>query len=265
MTTNLQPQLDGLLLIDQHGYSDRKSTALSARGIGNMSRKYGLISRYRTLSDLPAPSAAVQALPKDRRGRFEICVVDDQSFDAGRNLRNYGYRFSEIGDLKKIDEVASYPIVLCDLMGVGLNFDDRKQGATLIREIRHNYPSIMVAAYSGASASSEQAKAAIVLADKFIKKDADYETWTQVLDGLIRDASDQRKIWMRVRRSLVDDGIDTKVLLMLEDAYVTSILAGKGEFSELTNVAAKKGLSKFALDVVNGLVSSVIFRALTGS
>lgn len=64
---------------------------------------------------------------------------------------------------------------------------------------------------------------------------------------------------------LVDDGIDTKVLLMLEDAYVTSILAGKGEFSELTNVAAKKGLSKFALDVVNGLVSSVIFRALTGS
>jgi DNA-binding NarL/FixJ family response regulator len=230
-----------------------------------MSRKFGMISRYRTLADLPAPNAATQALPKDRRGRFEICVVDDQSFDAGRNLRNYGYRFSEIGDLKNIEEVAGFPIVLCDLMGVGLNFDDRKQGATLIREIKHNYPSIMVAAYSGASASSEQAKTAIALADKFIKKDADYETWTQTLDSLISDASDQRKIWMRVRKSLVDDGIDTKVLLMLEDAYVTSILSGKSGFTMLTDVASKRGLSKFALDVVNGLVSSVIFRAMTGS
>lgn len=225
----------------------------------------GLISRYRTLADLPATNTTAQALPKDRRARFEICVVDDQSFDAGRTLKNFGYRFAEIGDIKKIDEVSTYPIVLCDLMGVGLNFDDRKQGATLIREIRHNYPSIMVAAYSGASASSEQAKAAIALADKFIKKDADNDEWAQALDSLIRDASDQRKIWLRIRRSLIDDGIDTKALLILEDAYVRSVISGKSNFGDLTEVAAKRGLSKFAVDVINGLVSSAIFRAFTGS
>lgn len=220
---------------------------------------------FKSVDDLNNRENRFQSpIQQERRKKVKIAVIDDQFFEAGRNLRNHGYQIEEIGDIKQISEVSSFPIILCDLMGVGLNFDKTNQGASLIREIRKNYPSILVAAYTGASATSEQARRAKQYADRLIKKDADIETWVDELDKLISKATDAREIWMRTRKSLVEEQINTKLLLRLEDAYVRSLEKRDPGLDAVKRVVRRKTVGASVSNIIDGLVASSIFRIIVG-
>src|SRR5690606_38120807 len=104
-------------------------------------------------------------------------------------------------------DVADYDIILCDLMGVGVNFDQSIGGASIIREIKENYPTKYVIAYTGARANASESNAAKEFADDFLKKDAEISTWVERLDEAIEFSSNPYERWLVTRQSLISDEV----------------------------------------------------------
>ena len=231
-----------------------------------MLRNLGLRT-CKTVEDLPIIRTIPlsQPIQQQRRQRIKISVIDDQPFEAGVNLRSYGYNITEIGDVKNISEVSDYPIVLCDIMAVGHHFDKKNQGAAVIQEIRKNYPAILVAAYSGSSNFAEPAQRAKLQADAFIKKDADIDTWVHKLDELISMSTDATFLWYRIRKALIEENLNSREILRLEDAYVRAILEKDQSFALLKKAITGSTAADAVTNIIHGLISSTIFRAIVGT
>ena len=200
----------------------------------------------------------------DRRSAVKIAVIDDNAFDPEVNLRSHGYDIRQIGDLKNIREVEGYPIVLCDLMGVGLHFDKINQGNRLIKEIKANYPAAYVLAYTGAGWGQPAAQTAAQIADDIIQKDISIEDWVEKLDVFVTGATNPYVIWNRSRLALVKADIDTKELLILEDAYVRSINNGEQNLAFFAQAVSRQSLKGDVRAIAQGLLSSAIFKAIVG-
>ncbi|MDR3539344.1 MAG: response regulator, partial [Desulfosporosinus sp.] len=200
----------------------------------------------------------------DLRKGTEIAIIDDEPFAAEVNLRNHGYNIKQIGDIKNINEVSPYRIVLCDLMGVGKHFDVNKQGATLIREIKNQFPSIFVVAYTGNALNSTISRSAKEYSDKILRKDANISEWSEVLDGLINESTDPTIIWRRMKSALINRGIDVKSLLVLEDKFVRDILHKDSAGSSYMRAIQNPRLSSDLRAIAQSLVASAIFKLLVG-
>lgn len=200
-----------------------------------------------------------------RRNAVPIAAIDDEPFSPQTSLSSFGYNIIQLGDIKRISEIEKFPIVLCDLMGVGAHFDKTSQGATVIQEIKRNYPAILVVAYTGSSLGSPQARAAKDHADLVIKKDADNLEWTSTLDSLIDRAIDPHAIWTRIRRSLVAADIGTKDLLLLEDAYVRSIISRDKSFSGLRKVVSSMNLKGDTRGIIQSIIGSAVYALIFGA
>lgn len=199
---------------------------------------------------------------KSRRALVSIGFIDDEAFLPKKNLERLGYNISEIGDLKSITEVKPYPIILCDIMGVGNKFDPQLQGAQIISEVKKNYPNIFVIAYTGANMQSRPAKKAMSEADRFLKKDADIDEWKSVLDDFVMKSTDPKEIWLRTRLHLCYQGIDTAHIMELEDAYVSAFETRDQSFKKLHKVANKIDILPMAKTVVLNVASNGIFAGL---
>ena len=82
--------------------------------------------------------------------RFDIGVLDDEPFVQANALRAHGFRIVELGgDIKSVEQVASYPIVVCDIKGVGRAFGSKYEGAHVLSEIRKAYPDKYLIAFTG--------------------------------------------------------------------------------------------------------------------
>lgn len=202
--------------------------------------------------------------PRERRSAVRIAVLDDQPFAPQTNLQNYGYNIRPIGDIKRLDEISSFHLVLCDIMGVGRHFDAKLQGASLIAEIKEAYPEKVVVAYTGAAMTDRAARLASERADQILKKDVDIEQWIAVLDDLGRDAIDPYAIWNKLRLRFFELEVPTSDILLLEDAYVRSIRVQDGSFSLLVKRAAGAGIKQDVRAILQGLASSLIFSAIFG-
>lgn len=199
------------------------------------------------------------------RKSVRIAVIDDEKFLARSNLETYGYNISEFQDIKSISDIEGFDIVLCDLMGVGLNFDSAIGGASIIREIKDNYPTKFVIAYTGARANSAEANAAREKADDFLKKDAEISKWVDKLDSAIEVAVDPYERWIIARQGLIDNEVDIRRILELESGYVRSIKRKDGSFDELNKAVEKMDLGGHAKGIIQGLISSAIYTLVFGS
>lgn len=195
----------------------------------------------------------------DIRGAVKIAVIDDEKFQPMSNLKSYGYNITLLDDISKISEVEGFDIVLSDLMGVGVHFDKAIGGASVIKEIKANYPTKIVIAYTGARANSGEAIAAKDYCDHFLKKDADLTEWSEMLDAFVQQVIDPYKMWLNARDGLLDLELDLKDVLKLEDAYVRSVLARDEEFKSIHQVLAKADISGNARGIVQSLIASAIY------
>jgi DNA-binding NarL/FixJ family response regulator len=199
------------------------------------------------------------------REAVPIVVIDDQPFEAANNLRNNHYQINHLTDLNNIQDIKSYPIVLCDLQGVGSALHGDMQGAHLIREIKKNYPEKIVIAYTGIAKTTAMSKLAQLHADAFLKKDDDIDTWFEELDRSIERVSDPVLMWKSFRKRMLDTGMTPYQLMELEDAFVESIWDGSDSIKKKFEI--KFPSIKLQADlraVVQGFVSSLIFKALIG-
>lgn len=215
------------------------------------------------LSDFVKNSTKIGSV-ECRRPALKIAVIDDSPFTPQVNLQNYGYKFDLIGDIKKIDEIHEYQLILCDIKGVGAYFGGANEGAVLIAEIKNRYPEKIIIAYSASTIADPAVRAAKERADAFISKDVDIEEWIAELDRWSVEALDPSRIWLRLRRRFVELDLDTKQILMLEDAFVRSALKRDSNMANLRQKSSNMNLPSDARAIIQGLVSSAIFKILVG-
>lgn len=202
---------------------------------------------------------------KDIRSSVKIAIIDDEKFKAHANLTNYGYQIHEIPDIKSLDEVADFEVVLCDLMGVGHHFDKAIGGASIIKEIKENYPTKFVIAYTGARSNTTEASEAKQHADDFLKKDAEISMWVEKLDEAIDFASNPYERWLVTRQFMIDHEVDLRHIVELESAYVEAITASDSEFSGIRKILDKADLHGNVKNIIQSLIASGIYAIIFGA
>lgn len=179
--------------------------------------------------------------PTELRAAIKIAVIDDQPFAPEHNLKNNQFQISTFKDVKSVKEVEEYPIVLCDLQGVGVQLAADGQGAFLIEEIKRNYPEKAVVAFTGGSAVSSISKRAFAAADDTLRKDASIDEWREILDRHIKNLSDPVYIWKQLRTRLIRADVTPIELMKLEHAYVSSIKDGATKTKNALQDVANSG------------------------
>jgi hypothetical protein len=221
-------------------------------------------TRYRQIDDVASEHhlLSVKQNDRDRRALIPIAVIDDEAFKPEQNLRALGYDIRVVGDIKSVDEVSPFNIVLCDLQGVGRFIDSRGQGAFIIDELKRNHPEKVVIAYTGGSLDDAITLRAQEMADLFIRKDADIDEWRDKLDDVIALLSNPVLVWKRQRLALVDADVPTIEIVKLEDAFVKSIKNGSDyPYRELLN-SGNVGADLRA--IAQSLIASGIFKIMVG-
>jgi CheY-like chemotaxis protein len=198
----------------------------------------------------------------DLRGTVKVGVIDDEKFVAFANLKAHGYDVIELPDISRIDEIEDFDIILCDLMGVGRNFDAAAGGGSIIREIKKNYPTKFVIAYTGARANSPEAVLAQQHCDYFLKKDADMAEWTRTLDECVEHLLDPYLMWLDARQGLFDAETDIRDVIRLEHAYVKAVAGKDSSFGDLNKAIEQINLSGHAKGIVQSLIASAIYSII---
>jgi CheY-like chemotaxis protein len=222
------------------------------------------LKKYHSILELRDYSKKVKVDFKrnELRAKVKIAVIDDDSFKPRSNLENYGFQFDELQDIKSIEKVMPYDIVICDLMDVGVNFDAAAGGASIIGEIKRNFPAKFVIAYTGARANSPEANSAKEFADLYLRKDIEISKLVSELDDAIDYSLDPYDKWIITRQGLIDLDIDIREIVKLEDAYVVSVKEKDASLSKFQAAVRTAGISGHAKAIAQGLTASVIYGIL---
>ena len=198
----------------------------------------------------------------DLRGAVKIGVIDDEKFIAFGSLKAHGYDVIELPDISRIDDVADFDIILCDLMGVGKHFDAKAGGGSIIREVKKNFPTKFVIAYTGARANSTEAILAQKNCDFFVKKDADMEEWTKTLDECVEHLLDPYLMWLDARQALLDAETDIRDVVRFEHSYVKAVIDRDKNFGELRRAIGRADMSGHAKGIIQSLIASAIYAVI---
>ena len=125
------------------------------------------------LSDLTLTCPDIRILKQ----KTHIAIIDDQPFHRLDSLRAHGFNITELGgDIKSVDPVIAYPIVVCDIKGVGKAFGSQYEGAHDLSEIRKTFPDKYLITFSGATFDASYNES-LSTADASATKDAALEYW----------------------------------------------------------------------------------------
>jgi len=222
------------------------------RSLGGMFITLGKMKQIAHLKVIPRPPLGTL------RARVPIVVIDDQGFAYLDVLRNHGFSIQLLNDITDIKAVESYPIVVCDVRGVGKSFGSTFEGAHVISEIKKHYPNKILIVYTGQrfDASFNQYFA---LCDSSIKKDAESEQWVEVLDNAIAAFVDPIAEWKKLRDYLIDLDVPTIRIAELEDSYVSAVLEKRTPFQ---NEKKLIDLPQDAKGVLIGVAGNYAFKLL---
>ena len=135
-----------------------------------------------------------------------IAVIDDMDFYPMRNLTNNDFNCRHFRDIPNLDMVRDFPIVLVDLLGIGLELNPVSQGAHVIREIKSRFPDKYVIAYTG-GADQQLLAPSVSAADQFTHKDTSIDDWCALLDEAIGVVKNPILMWKKLRHKLLDEGV----------------------------------------------------------
>lgn len=212
--------------------------------------------RY-TIKDLNIPSRKIKSAS---RGRFKIAIIDDEEFVFLEELRKSGFDITKYDDALDLQMLDSYPIIICDIKGVGRNFKSPMGGAFLIRELKKKYPLKAYATYTGST--YDISINSYLEGVNIIKKDIEIDDWCVEIDSLIRKISDPKEVWLKIREILLKEEVDLISLANLEDEYVDIILNKNGDFHNFPSVKKDHGLNPDVRAVVQSLVAGIILNVL---
>ena len=193
---------------------------------------------YKKIADLSGESIMQNASFTQMKKNTEILIIDDEEFSYLDALRKHEYNLTQKEDLTTLADAETYKIVLCDIRGVGNFLESKFGGAYLIKQLKEKYPAKIIIAYS-ANEYDAAFQQFLDYADGVVPKGAyALEDWTALLDRLINELADPKKIWSRTQKTLIDAGVSTLDIAKYESDYVTAV--NKGKFESFQKIYEKK-------------------------
>lgn len=195
------------------------------------------------------------------RGAVNILCIDDQGLKAEEIIKQHDFRLRVVNDIEDIKAVSDYPVIICDISGVGKKFGSPFEGGHIIQEIKKQYPSKVVIACSGNQFSGKYNKF-FKLSDHVLTKDLDSDGWIDVLDDVISEISCPIAQWKKMRQYLIDSDVSIKTIYLLEQEYIEAMLTKTPD-----KFAKQKTISYLSQDiraVIQGFISSFIFKIIIG-
>lgn len=210
------------------------------------------ITKY-TINDIVVSELSKQERINDLRKKTDILIIDDEIFAPQEYLENNNYRFTNKNDIDNIKDVSEYPIILCDIRGIGKKISAIYEGAFVINEIKKNYPEKIVLAYT-ASQYDPSYNVFIQKADDILSKSLSTESWLEVLDKYLYMISDPIYQWKKFRNQLLKKDIPLLTIAKYEDIFVKSYM--KGDFKDFKNLT--KSVDSEAKNIFNKFISTVL-------
>ncbi|WP_308764960.1 hypothetical protein [uncultured Bacteroides sp.] len=210
-----------------------------------------------TTKDLNTPIRKISSVP---RNRFKIAIIDDEEFIYQDELRKSGFDITKYDDALDLQMLDSYPIIICDINGVGKNFKSPMGGAFLIRELKKRYPLKAYAAYTGST--YDISINTYLEGVSIIKKDIDIDDWCIEIDSLIKKISDPKETWSKIRDILIKEEVPLLSLSKLEHEYVDILLNKNGNFTNFPSADKNIQLAPDVRAVIQSLVAGIILTAL---
>lgn len=175
-----------------------------------------VLGKMYSIADLATPKQALSCI--DVRSRIPILFIDDEGFVYKEALRDEKFNIFCLTQIEDLGAAAEYPIVICDIKGVGTNFDREREGLFVIRELKKKYPFKHYAVYSGANYRIDAFDE--LEGVSLIKKDPDIEDWRGYLDEFIMRATDPKETWKKIRNFLLQKDVPLLEVLRLESNFV---------------------------------------------
>jgi len=207
------------------------------------------------LSEIKVLNTSIQKLKKE----IKIAVIDDQDFPPTNNLKNLGFNIIPFKDISALEQVKEYPVIICDIKGIGKDFGGKYEGAFVISELRKSYPDKYIISYSTSSYDLD-ISSFIQKSDVIASKGATIEEWSSILEKAIKDTSNASIRWKKTRESLLNNDIELSDLLDLEQKYILSINNSKNEMQDtslLENIH-----NDLIIDIVKEFTSSALVEIL---
>lgn len=214
------------------------------------------IGKRYTINDLKTAELLIKPI---QRENVKILIIDDEDFLYEEELRSRGFQIHCIKDVEILELVSAYPIVICDIKGVGKSMKMDKGGASLLKELRKKYPSKIFAAYSGST--FDPTYNTYLEGISIIKKDAQLDQWTESLDNLIEKATNPIAKWGALRQFLLGKGIDLLELAKLEHEYVNIVLNKDGDFSNFPPKANMKSINPELIKMIGSIAVDLALKA----
>lgn len=207
------------------------------------------------LKDLNTTKRAFDSI--DSRNKIKVLVIDDEDFTYLNPLRDEGFCIQQIKDIEDFEAVAAYPVVVCDVKGVGHKFSKEKEGAYVVKELKKKFPFKQIAVYSAGNDFKLESTSELEGIDR-IKKDVDKDMWCSYIDEMIRKAIDPKECWITIRDFLLRRSVDIKDVMMLESNFV-DIYNNRPE--DMKNFPEEKKFPNLSQDV-RAVVQSMIAGGL---
>lgn len=195
------------------------------------------------------------------KDKYEILIIDDKNPPIIETLRDNGFRVQHLTDIENIEASEKYPIVACDISGIGrrLRPGSHNGGIHVLKEIKKYYPDKYLIQYS---AMSQDIDGSLTKADKIYPKDTGIDAWQQDIEDSLRSLGNPKKRWLRIRRRLSEEGVDALDIYNIEQSYIKEILGV--EESNLGNRAEESGLSPELKELVVKFASTTLAMGLKG-
>ncbi|HHT0929185.1 hypothetical protein [Raoultella ornithinolytica] len=195
------------------------------------------------------------------RNLVPIVCIDDQGMQYDQILINHGFNLRVLTDITDIRAVSDYPIVICDIKGIGKSFGSKFEGGHIIEEIHKNYPAKILISFSGNQFDARYNKF-FKLCDYVLTKDIDSDQWVSVLDDTIKKVTTPIAQWKRMRAFLYEKNVSTRKVFELEQEFITAIIT-----KDKSKFATNKTLDNLSQDtrtVLTGFLSSLLFKLVIG-
>lgn len=195
----------------------------------------------------------------DLRKKTDVLVIDDEGFEPKEFLEGNNYRLTSKIDIDNVKDVSEYPIILCDIRGIGKKISSSFEGAFLIKEIKENYPEKIVIAYT-ASQYDPSYNVYLQRANIILPKSMPIEEWLDVLDKYIFQTADPVYQWKVLRDRLISLDIPLLDIAKLESAFVKSFL--KGEFTSFEKLG--QSMDSEVTKIITDFVANIVVKLIKG-
>lgn len=224
----------------------------------NIFKKPIVVGKAYTIADLNTSKNALSSI--DVKYRIPIMIIDDEDFVYKEELRDEGYNIKCVKGIEDLSAVAEYPIVICDVKGVGTQYDVEKGGAYVVRDLKKKYPFKQYAVYSGSTYDLEVMNNLEGVAT--IKKDAPLDMWRGYCDELIRRASDPKEIWKTLRNYLLEKDVPLKEVLLMESNFVDIYNNRSAEMRYFPDEKTFPNLSQDVRAIIQSMIAGGLLHLL---